>query len=112
MVIAESARYAVEEPYRILSEELFQNGLAFIKFEKIHRGLVTMSPKATDYDALKTKTIRFGDRGEDVVLLQKFLEKEGFFTYSGKKGYYGNLTKIALRNWLISKTGKVYSGRY
>lgn len=48
--------------------------------------------------AVITQNISVGTSGQNVVALQNFLESKGFFTLPAgtTKGYFGNLTKLAL----------------
>lgn len=68
------------------------------------------STDIAQYDPLSVESIRLGESGDTVTALQTFLEREGYFTYTGAKGYYGTITAEALSGWLYKKTGTVYSG--
>lgn len=43
-----------------------------------------------------TRDLRVGNRGKDVVMLQKALKELGFFTYPKCTGYFGGITKKAV----------------
>lgn len=64
------------------------------------------------YDPLANEDIERGQSGDSVVALQEYLQDQGFFTYTGAKGYFGSVTANALSDWLYSKTGLRYSGNY
>ena len=65
-------------------------------------------PTSVAYPALASKVITKGDSGQSVVELQTYLESLGLFNYNGPKGYFGNITRIALGNWQIKYLGRVY----
>ena len=44
-----------------------------------------------------TKVLRFGMTNNDVKELQELLRAEGFFTYKTSTGYFGSITKTALK---------------
>ena len=46
-----------------------------------------------------TRALTVGVRGDDVTCLQTYLTSTGHFTYSGAKGYFGNITKTATAAW-------------
>ena len=46
-----------------------------------------------------TRSLTMGVRGDDVTCLQTYLESGGYFTYTGAKGYFGNITKSAVAAW-------------
>lgn len=72
-------------------------------------GNVTVAPEPVvenlDYKILSTTAISYGDSGEYVKALQRFLK----VTVDGK---FGNGTRIALRNWQYKVFGRYYSGKY
>lgn len=59
-----------------------------------------------------TRTLKLGSRGEDVVWLQERLRKEGIFTFTTSTGYFGPITREALKNYQkknkIPQTGTLY----
>lgn len=61
-------------------------------------------------DNLTNTTIVKGQNGDAVVKLQEYLERQGYFTYKGTKGYFGEITRVALEKWQIDKLGKSYGG--
>jgi hypothetical protein len=116
VAVHESARYSSEPPYRTPTKALLDSPHVYVSFQRVHLGNISALPSPTvkvdKYPLLSQKDIRFGSRGEAVVQLQSFLEDEGFFTYKGEKGYFGQVTAKALREWLKAKTSRTYSGRY
>lgn len=46
-----------------------------------------------------TTDLTIGSTGDQVVNLQTFLQAQGFFTYTGAKGYFGPITQTALAQW-------------
>lgn len=59
----------------------------------------------SDYKILSTTKIKYGDRGEKVKALQRYLKVK-------VDGIFGNGTRFALRNWQYEHFGKWYSGKY
>jgi|GEM_PF-1547945 len=46
------------------------------------------------------RSLSLGSRGDDVKCLQAYLQKEGFFSYTGGlTGYFGPVTKSAVSKW-------------
>lgn len=46
-----------------------------------------------------SQLLRTGSRGDDVVKLQSYLKKAGFFDHHTATGYYGSVTERAVRNF-------------
>ncbi|WP_078593142.1 peptidoglycan-binding protein [Evansella clarkii] len=53
------------------------------------------SSSASDF----SRTLRVGDRGNDVVSLQEALREKGHFTFHTSTGYYGSITADAVRSF-------------
>jgi len=68
--------------------------------------------KPNKFERLGYVTIRYGEEGENVALLQEYLEQEGFFNYDGKKGNFREITRKALSEWQKQYLKKDYGGRY
>ena len=64
------------------------------------------------YAMLKTATISFGDTGEHVKILQRYLISEGCQIPAGVTGYFLEQTQEALRCWQKKRLFKDYGGRY
>lgn len=50
-------------------------------------------------DAYASTVLKVGSRGTKVVLLQTTLQKLGYFTYPTLTGYYGGITKLAVKRF-------------
>lgn len=61
---------------------------------------------------LKSATISYGDKGEHVKILQRYLISEGCKIPAGITGYFGRQTQEALRCWQRKRLFKDYGGRY
>lgn len=46
-----------------------------------------------------SKDLTMGSKGDDVTCLQTYLQGKGYFTYTGAKGYFGAITKVAVSAW-------------
>ncbi len=47
-----------------------------------------------------TRSLTIGSRGDDVKCLQTYLQKDGYFIYSGgATGYFGPITRTAVSKW-------------
>jgi peptidoglycan endopeptidase LytE len=47
----------------------------------------------------EASTLSLGDKGAEVVTLQKSLKKKGYFTYGSITGYYGSVTKNSVKKF-------------
>lgn len=62
--------------------------------------------------ALTAVTLKKGEQGPMVKLLQEYLIYAGFSIPDGPTDYFGNQTQEALRQWQIMHLGKDYGGKY
>lgn len=67
--------------------------------------------KTGKYTPLKTATLSQGQKSGNVLLLEKYLQEQGYQN-SYIDGYYGLSTVTALKKYLHDKTGGWYSGKY
>ena len=68
-----------------------------------NEGFDTEKLKPEDYATLVNKSFNIGDSGGEIILLQRFLRQQGYFTYSEITGTFGNITKNALENYKKDK---------
>src|SRR5271157_4986985 len=59
--------------------------------------------------AVPSRTLSYGAKGSDVILLQKFLSGLGLLTSDSVTGFFGNQTRSAVKQWQ-SQNGIVGSG--
>ncbi len=64
----------------------------------------TPSPVAGGSIAL-TRTVYMGARGSDIISLQNFLIAKGYLSAGSNTGYFGTLTKAAVRKYQCAKMG-------
>jgi peptidoglycan hydrolase-like protein with peptidoglycan-binding domain len=67
------------------------------------QGFDTERLKPEDMVNILNKNFGIGDSGGEIILLQRFLRQQGFFTYSEITGTFGNITKNALENYKKEK---------
>ncbi|MDG5787278.1 peptidoglycan-binding protein [Evansella sp. AB-P1] len=66
------------------------------------------SSQSQSLQQLKTSgALRIGSRGEEVVKLQMYLKKAGFFDYHEATGYYGTITEAGVRRFQQARGLKV-----
>jgi len=118
MVIIDSAYRSSEEGWRFITELMVNSGVARIRFvevdtevifENIEKPKPTVKPKENqevlDKSILSTTIIKYGDKGEAVRALQRYLDVN-------VDGDFGEVTRTALMNWQFKQYGKWYSGKY
>lgn len=66
-------------------------------------GFDTERLKVEDMARLLNKNFNIGDSGGEIILLQRFLRQQGYFTYSEITGTFGNITRNALENYKKDK---------
>jgi Putative peptidoglycan binding domain len=66
-------------------------------------GFDTDKLKPENMTTLLNKSFNIGDSGGEIILLQRFLRQQGYFTYSEITGTFGNITKNALENYKKDK---------
>lgn len=93
---------------RLMSESVLRKILT--SYEIYEPTTATEEPKVKsnleEYEKtiLKTQTIRYGQRGETVKVLQKYLGVT-------QDGVYGNQTRQAMIQWQIKNLGRSYGGK-
>jgi peptidoglycan hydrolase-like protein with peptidoglycan-binding domain len=68
-----------------------------------NEGFDTEKLKPEDLTSILTKNFGIGDSGGEIILLQRFLRQQGYFTYSEITGTFGNITKNALESYKKEK---------
>lgn len=129
--IIDSAYRSSEDGWRFLKKKLVDYGLIQIRFVELQvdGGSVvpnpvtpTPTPSPTPdptptpgfkYARLAGVDTQFGERNNNVTLLQQYLIEQGFEIPAGATGYFGEQTRTALKAWQDRHfPGNTYSGGY
>jgi peptidoglycan hydrolase-like protein with peptidoglycan-binding domain len=68
-----------------------------------NEGFDTEKLKPENMVAVLSKNFNIGDSGGEIILLQRFLRQQGYFTYSEITGTFGNITKKAFESYKTEK---------
>ena len=121
--IIDSAYRSAEDGFRFVSKRLVDLGVIKIRFVEFNLEGVNEAPPtniptppivigASDEAILSTTNISYGDKGENVKALQRFLIAEGYFIAAGVTGNFLNQTKSTLKAWQDITFGPKYSGEF
>lgn len=82
-----------------------QEDIDRVNIKKIdtNEGFDTDRIKPEDMTNILNKNFSIGDSGGEIILLQRFLRQQQYFTYSEITGTFGNITKNALENYKKEK---------
>ncbi|WP_026691559.1 peptidoglycan-binding protein [Alteribacter aurantiacus] len=69
-------------------------------------GMIFAAPSATEA-SFGERTLHFGMNNSDVKVLQETLKEKGFFTYHTATGFYGEVTRQAVREFQLANGLKV-----
>lgn len=82
-----------------------QDDIDRVNIRKIdtNEGFDTDKIKPEDMVTILNKNFSIGDSGGEIILLQRFLRQQQYFTYGEITGTFGNITKNALENYKKEK---------
>lgn len=76
-----------------------------------YRGAIDPTPYLVPYKYTFSNPLKFGDKGQEVVELQRTLKEKGFF-YDEPTGYYGDLTCQAVLKYQVKNVPLSWYERY
>jgi hypothetical protein len=125
--IIDSAYRSSEDGWRFVKKRLMDYGLVQIRFVELDLTGETVdpdpiTPKPTPdptpapgfkFARLASVDTQFGERNNNVTLLQQYLIEQGHSVPAGATGYFGEQTRTALKEWQDKQfPGNTYSGGY
>lgn len=125
--IIESAYRSSEDGLRFLTKKLMDYGMITIRFVELNVGTDTVAPNPTPaptpnptptpapnpsfpYARLAGVDMQFGENNNNVKLLQQYLIAQGHAIPAGATGYFGEQTRVALKEWQDKQFGDRYTG--
>jgi len=121
--IIDSAYRSSEDGWRFLKKRLMDYGLVQVRFVELAIGEDVIDPDPVQptpdptpgfkYARLASVDTQFGERNNNVTLLQNYLIDQGYAIPAGATGYFGEQTRTALKGWQDRHfPGNTYSGGY
>ncbi len=121
--IIDSAYRSHEDGFRFVQRKLVDLGLIKIRFVEFNLDGETTKPPTnipippiviapSDEAILSSTDIKFGDKGENVKALQRFLIAEGYHIQAGVTGNFLQQAKSTLKAWQDITFGPKYDGTF
>jgi len=119
--IIDSAYRSSEAGWRFLKKRLFDYGLIQVRFVELQIGgevvdpikptpQPTPPPASFPFARLASIDTRFGEKNNNSLLLQQYLISQGHNIPAGATGYFGEQTRLALKEWQDKHFGDRYDG--